>query len=286
MFAASLFQCLEHRRVSIPGVSTVSRVASPVPRAGPPSTSKVEAPRSSGSRRRAETGLRRFCCLQPAATLRGAKQRLCRTPRAPTAYKLAPADQPAFILYAVPAGPIYAELQAYQDGILRDIGRNAQHDYFPHCTLTGFLRPGEGGEGAVDDPDALRALLIDAFGAALEARPSYRRPRAVFVEGPDFVGLHLHDTADFEAFATAFRDQIAARCPPLASGVRLKRQLHVSMAYGFERGHEAAVRERARGVAARWTPEALAGVRWDMGLFEKRGAAWVTLASRPGPGPP
>eukprot|EP00741_Cyanophora_paradoxa_P019614 tig00021135_g18933.t1 len=173
------------------------------------------------------------------------------------------ANVPSFILYAMPCGPLSEQLQAFQDEVLETFGRNRQHEYWPHCTLTGFFRTAR--------PGALRPLLVESFLRTVEANPNLRRPELLFKVRENNVRMDLAQTEDLERFAGDFRERVRGH----AAGVRVKGGLHVSMAHGFDPRHQAAIEALAR---ERVDPAA--EVRWELRLYERLGRdGWTVLAA-------
>ena len=159
-------------------------------------------------------------------------------------------------MYACPVGPLGEQVESYLAESLRRCGPNSAHGYMPHCSLTGFF---------YDDPASIPGY-VDALGSALARARPHRPDRPVRVVelrlGPDFLGLLLESpwlrvvAAEFVKRATS-----STRRAPL----RLKSDLHVSLAYGFRDEDSETLTHLARTSV---NPEAPG--EWRLRLYEQK----------------
>ncbi len=164
------------------------------------------------------------------------------------------------IIYACPLGALAEQLDAYLARALRDVGRNAAHDYMPHCTLTGFFH---------DD-----AAAIPHYRAALAQALASAGPRdAAEIQ---IAALHLTETFHYlkleSAWLVALVEAVAgmAQSPTRRDSLRLKDWLHVSLAYQFlTEQHE------PLAALAREMVDPCAPVAWALRLYERSAAGWV-----------
>lgn len=132
---------------------------------------------------------------------------------------------PQFIMYACPVGELADQLAVYFEKSRSMCGRNSAHHYMPHCTLTGFFE-----EQSSSAPNYAQRLQR----SYKRLRRSQPDPVIAIKElccRADWHGLELESDwlkkvmIDFACTATS-----ATRSTPL----RLKEQLHLSLAYGFQ----------------------------------------------------
>jgi hypothetical protein len=158
------------------------------------------------------------------------------------------------IVYACPLGPLAAQIERFYRVSRERFGRNSAHAYPPHITLTGFFH----------DEAAAIPLYYAALAAALAATP---RPRdgAIAVSElaikEEFHGL-LISSPWLETLAAAFAERAAS--PTRHEALRLKRWLHLSLAYGFGREDGPGLGELARELV-----DPAAPVSWELRLYEQ-----------------
>jgi hypothetical protein len=172
-------------------------------------------------------------------------------------------DAPArLIIYACPTGALAAQVDAFYTASRARCGPNSAHAYPPHITLTGFFN---------DEAGALpiyHAALAAAHTAAMATRPS--RPIVItkLLVSAEFHGL-LVVSPWLEALTADFADRAASPSRPAA--LRLKRDLHLSLAYGFRAEDGPALGALACSMVS---PEA--DVAWELRLYEQRPAGeWL-----------
>jgi hypothetical protein len=165
-----------------------------------------------------------------------------------------------FILYACPIGPLADAIQAYWRKVASTVGPNAAHDYMPHVTLTGFFH----------DERHAAGVYVDVLDRLLMDQPL---PAVVTVTGALFdAGFHLLtvESTWCRAIARAFQDACPPS-PPRAVVIRLKEQLHVSLAYGFP-AHQAAALERL----GRDMVDPASRATWELRFYERVAAGeWL-----------
>jgi hypothetical protein len=169
------------------------------------------------------------------------------------------------IVYATPVGPLAADLATYLDEVRVRVGPNRAHDYPPHCTLTGFFH---------DLPGA-----VPSYESALE-----RALAAVALPSPvvEIRGLRIEPAwHGLELTAPALAAVVAGFVRRAASGTRVdalrpKSWLHLSLAYEFDERDAARLAELARALVDPARP-----VAWELGLWERAGAAWHCHWRRP-----
>lgn len=131
---------------------------------------------------------------------------------------------PKFILYACPQGPLADHIQCFLDQSANEIGRNAAHDYMPHCTLTGFFH---------DDPAVIAGdleLLSQLLGLALPTCPAPCIRVGALRSEPDWLGLEL-DSPWIRQLARDFANR--ANLGNRSTIIRSKTRLHLSLANRF-----------------------------------------------------
>src|SRR5262245_5191908 len=90
-----------------------------------------------------------------------------------------------YIVYVCPVGRLSEQLDRYLLASRETIGRNAAHQYMPHCTLTGFFR---------DQPDSIPTYTAALEAALLRAGPHRPQLAVSILElalGEEFHGLLL-----------------------------------------------------------------------------------------------
>lgn len=152
-------------------------------------------------------------------------------------------DARELILYAEPRGPLADQVDAYFRGVETDA-----QTYPPHCTLTGFFR----------DDDVER--YIDA--AATVLAPVVVGVAGLRTETEGWIGLELR-SPDLHALTARFAAAVADPGTRVDT-IRPKDWLHLSLAYGHDRGQHP---ELARRAVALVDPGA--EVDWQLALYER-----------------
>lgn len=160
----------------------------------------------------------------------------------------------SFIVYACPTGPLADQAEAFFARSLAECGRNAAHDYMPHCSLTGFFRDRSGAADLY--AECLGRSLLDGMDTP---------PPAPAVKGmtcsETFIGLEL-ESEELKRRVARFA---GSACSPTRSGeIRLKDWLHLSLAYRFPPGQF----ERLAGLAREMADPAAPAV-WEARLYER-----------------
>ena len=174
---------------------------------------------------------------------------------------------PQLILYACPVGPLAQQIAAYFEISRQRCGPNAAHAYMPHCTLTGFFK---------DDERAI-ALYTKLLESILcDYRESIPEPAIAIQQltfRTDWHGLEL--AADWlKQLAGDFAAQAAS--PTRRQPLRLKKWLHLSLAYGFDPVCEAALKRLATDLIDLSAP-----VYWHLRLYQRStGDTWRCHSSQ------
>jgi len=166
------------------------------------------------------------------------------------------------ILYAIPHGELGRQLREYFRNS-EAVCRNRAHDYFPHCSLTGFFRP-------MTTPQA----YVDAFQAC--ANQEELAECEPIISGIRF-SPKLHqlkvEASSWEDFAKRFLKSATAAVP--GTEIRTKTGLHVSLAYGFPHRCDLDLRTLAKSVIDPCSP-----VSWSLELYERTATdRWVLHAT-------
>lgn len=135
---------------------------------------------------------------------------------------------PKFIVYACPLGELADQLNAYFEKTLVICDANAAHNFMPHCTLTGFF------EERTRSIPLYTRFLNRSLNRSLTTRlhPVIEITDMAF--GPDWHGLELKSPwlqkvmIDFVTTANS---------PTRREPLRLKKRLHLSLAYKFQPEH-------------------------------------------------
>lgn len=165
-----------------------------------------------------------------------------------------------FIVYACPLGPLAACIDRYFVASSEQVGPNAAHRYPPHITLTGFFR-----DEVAALPIYLRALEW-ALARALPHRPAVPFHISELLLGQEFHGL-LIESPWAEALTADFKT--AAQSTSRSDELRLKRNLHLSLAYGF-----AAEQHSALASLAAQHIDVAAAVDWELRFYERSDTQW------------
>ena len=157
------------------------------------------------------------------------------------------------ILYACPIGPLAHQIEDYLQVSRQRWGENKAHQYMPHCTLTGFFH---------DQREAIALYLQVLETVVAEAR---QRPGTIQITDllfqDDWHGLTL-ESPWLQSLTQSFAQ--TAHSPTRTDTLRLKTWLHVSLAYGFDPAHAAALKQLAM---ERVDPKAT--VEWDVRFYER-----------------
>ncbi|MFW5845367.1 MAG: hypothetical protein ACOCXJ_03990 [Planctomycetota bacterium] len=168
------------------------------------------------------------------------------------------ADEPAreYILYACPTGRLAQQIEAFLADSAAACGANSAHRYMPHCTLTGFFH----------DPGPA-APYCDACRAALGEHPLPAGPIARIDSFRFDQGFHrlVVDAPWLEDLSAAFAAQAAV--PSRVDAIRVKSDLHISLAYGFEASSHRALMQLALEHIDLQAP-----VDWELRLYERHDA--------------
>lgn len=169
------------------------------------------------------------------------------------------------IVYACPTGALAEQIERFYAASRERFGPNSAHAYPPHITLTGFYH---------DDRAALplyRAALAAARELALPRRPANPVAITALATATAFHGL-LIASPWLEALTAEFAARAAS--PSRRDALRLKSDLHLSLAYGFRPEHGPAL-----GAMAREMVDHTAPVAWELRLYERRpGDHWEAHA--------
>jgi ubiquitin-associated SH3 domain-containing protein len=159
------------------------------------------------------------------------------------------------IVYATPVGELADQINAYLERARIECGENAAHHYMPHITLTGFFHD--------------RAASIPMYFASLSAAVAQARlirpaPILRITEmrlGEQFQGLLIESPWLKQLAANFSRMTLSVT---RTSAVRLKVDLHLSLAYQFPP-------EQAEHLArlAREMVDITAPVSWQLRFYER-----------------
>jgi len=162
-------------------------------------------------------------------------------------------------------GPLAEELRRYFSAAAEACGPNAAHAFPPHVSVTGFFHD--------------RAPDWQAYGDALAAAAQQigRPPTPEATVTTLFLHDHHHGLAVESPWLCALAAEFAARAPAATrmDAVRPKRDLHISLAYGFD----ALFGPRLADLARRLVDPAV-GAEWELRLYERAsGNRWLLHGS-------
>lgn len=163
------------------------------------------------------------------------------------------------IVYACPLGPMAEQIAAFYDASRAQFGPNKAHTYPPHITLTGFFH---------DEATALpiyTSALAAAWATAMAQRPDQPVIVTELACTEAFHGL-LIVSPWLESLAANFAARAVS--PTRHETIRLKSQLHLSLAYGFNDDDGPPL-----GVMAQAMVDPTAPVQWELRLYEQ-GETW------------
>lgn len=163
------------------------------------------------------------------------------------------------ILYATPVGPLADAVDHYFETVAEELMPTTAQTYPPHCTLTGFFHR---------DDDGARVAIEEIGRAVADAGPvPAGAVEIVALHGQEeWVGLELR-----APWLQALTRRIAAdhRPGPGQDALRVKRWLHLSLAYGID---DLAPHARL----AETTVDPGLGVVWEVSLWERRrDGSWI-----------
>lgn len=159
-----------------------------------------------------------------------------------------------FIIYACPLKDLAAQLDLYFEHSLRLCGRNAAHDYMPHCTLTGFFE---------DDETAIGTYL-EAIAQALNQSLTPPDPVITIQKmtfRSDWHGLELQSDWVKQLMQTIAQLAVS---PTRQTPLRLKDWLHLSLAYEFSPTHAKELAHLARTYIDVRSP-----VQWQLRFYQR-----------------
>lgn len=158
------------------------------------------------------------------------------------------------IVYACPTGELAAGLEHYFAATMYRCGSNTAHEYMPHCTLTGFFH---------DDFISITSYVRTMEMALAQARANKPEPAIAIA------GMTLEPTFHYLAVRSPWLEMLTATFAKLADSstrideLRLKTNLHVSLAYGFEPQQEKTLRDLASELD--WQVP----VGWEVRFYER-----------------
>ncbi len=160
-----------------------------------------------------------------------------------------------FIVYACPTGELNNQLEEYFNQSRKLYGKNAAHEYMPHCTLTGFFT-----EKITSIPIYTQAL-DRAYIAATNKNLSLDIKVEQLTFNENWHGLELQANGlkrlicNFSAMENSSTRK---------NDLRLKDWLHLSLAYNFEPKYAKELKELAKV-----TIDINAEVNWELRFYQK-----------------
>jgi ubiquitin-associated SH3 domain-containing protein len=159
------------------------------------------------------------------------------------------------IIYACPVGELATQLNGYFAQSEQLCGRNAAHNYMPHCTLTGFFRDEE--QAIQWYVEAIAKALTDQY--AIAPYPDIKIIDMTF--RPDWHGLELQSDWLHQLM---FQVAQSAISPTRSEPLRLKSWLHLSLAYEFLPEHAQTLKQLAQTSI---NPDA--AVEWELRFYQR-----------------
>ena len=162
---------------------------------------------------------------------------------------------PKFIVYACPIGELADQLNTYLEKSLVICGANAAHNYMPHCTLTGFF------EERTRSVPLYTRFLSRSLNRLLRTRPHPVIEIIGMTFRADWHGLELRSPwlhklmIDFVTTANS---------PTRREPLRLKKWLHLSLAYEFQPEHQETLAQLAQEVV---NPGS--AVEWELRFYQQ-----------------
>ncbi len=169
------------------------------------------------------------------------------------------------IIYACPTGPLAEQIAAFYGASRERFGRNSAHAYPAHITLTGFFH-----DDAVAIPRYIAALET-AHARAMASRP----PFPVQIREVAFLDT-FHGLLIESPWLEALTADVAATMdsPTRRDTLRVKSDLHLSLAYDFRSGDGPALADMATSML-----DITAPVAWNLCLYERLpDGGWVRHA--------
>lgn len=160
-----------------------------------------------------------------------------------------------FIVYACPVGKLNEQLEEYLTTTRDKCGENAAHQYMPHCTLTGFFH-----DELISLPIYIQALDT-ALKNTLPSRPVQPIVIVSIELKLDFHYLKLESIWIQKLIA---KFATIAHSPTRADRLRLKNNLHLSLAYKFPATQQQQLAKIAKKII---NPEA--EVSWELRFYER-----------------
>lgn len=160
-----------------------------------------------------------------------------------------------FIIYACPVGELADQLDRYFAASLNTCGRNAAHNYMPHCSLTGFFWD------ELEAVELYREAIAKALTTQFTVAPNPQITISDMTFRPDWHGLELQSD-----WLPPLMAQVArfASSPTRTEPLRLKNWLHLSLAYEFLQEHAQTLTQLAR---EQINPQA--AVDWELRLYQR-----------------
>ncbi len=160
-----------------------------------------------------------------------------------------------FIVYICPVSKLKNQLEEYFTTTRTECGENAAHKYMPHCTLTGFFQ---------DELTAI-PIYIQALDTALKnSLQSCPAPPISVVDmefKADFHYLKIESTW-IEKLIANFTN--TANSPTRVNQLRIKNNLHLSLAYNFP-----PKQQQTLAKIAKKTINPQAEVSWELRFYER-----------------
>lgn len=160
-----------------------------------------------------------------------------------------------FIIYVCPLGKLNNQLEEYFTITRTECGENTAHQYMPHCTLTGFFH---------DELSAVY-IYIQALDTALKNALLNRPLQPIVVVDmefkPEFHYLTLKSTWIQKIIANF---SVTANSPTRVDAIRLKDNLHLSLAYKFPSQQQKKLQKIAKEII---NPQA--EVEWELRFYER-----------------
>ena len=158
------------------------------------------------------------------------------------------------IVYACPTGELAASLEDYFAAAAYRCGSNTAHEDIPHCTLTGFFH---------DDYSSI-SDYVDALETAVRLQGQSKPDLPISI-----TGLRFEPKFHYLAIQSPWLESVAETFAELANSstridaLRLKTNLHVSLAYGFEPEQQ----QQLRNVAEELNWQVPVG--WEVRIYER-----------------
>lgn len=160
-----------------------------------------------------------------------------------------------FIVYACPVGELNNQLEKYFATTLAKCGKNAAHNYMPHCTLTGFF----------NDKSTAIPIYTQALDTALKKSLQTPPKKPIMIVDmeftPDFHYLKLESTWIKKIIANF---STIAESSTRFNKLRLKDNLHLSLAYKFPSKQQQILTEIAKE-----TINIQAQVSWKLRFYQR-----------------